>query len=205
MSAVLDRLRADPRVQFVDDERSLGNSVIVTLHYGWRFDDPGTHVFGEDTPTAALASLKSCKPCGCAECAAVVTTPAGTAKPGATMKKRKTIKTTNRRDRRQAAANLRKAKASKRRPPAPRGKRSTRKAAAAKARPLASARRTKADELADFLRVEGGRSIAAVCAEFGWLKHSARAAISRLGTDKGEKVDTTKGDNGTVYAIKAAA
>lgn len=115
------------------------------------------------------------------------------------MKNRKTTtKASDRRSVSSAAANLRKAKASKR--PASRGKQSTRKAEKPPAIP--KVKRTKADELVTFLRTEGGRSIDAVCAEFNWLPHSARAAISRLGSEKGQKVDTIKGDNGTIYAIK---
>lgn len=64
----LDRLRADHRVEIVDDERAIGNSVIITLAKGWRFRDQGEHVFGEDTPTKALRSLRRVKPCACQEC-----------------------------------------------------------------------------------------------------------------------------------------
>ena len=28
-----------PWIQFIDDERDIGNSLIVTLHKGWRFKD----------------------------------------------------------------------------------------------------------------------------------------------------------------------
>jgi hypothetical protein len=67
----LEKLKAHPRVEIVDDERSIGNSVIVTLKNGWRFNDEGEHVFGEDTPEECLAAVKSrVKPCACSECKA---------------------------------------------------------------------------------------------------------------------------------------
>ena len=69
--AALKKLEAHPRVEIVDDERSIGNSVIVTLKNGWRFNDEGEHVFGEDTPEECLAAVKSrVKPCACSECKA---------------------------------------------------------------------------------------------------------------------------------------
>jgi hypothetical protein len=67
----LTELRAHPRVEIVDDEREMGNSVIVTLNRGWRFNDDGEHVFGEDTPEECLAAVKArVKPCTCQECKA---------------------------------------------------------------------------------------------------------------------------------------
>jgi len=37
-------------IAFIDDERSLGNSIIVTLQDGWNFEDePGCGVRGFDT------------------------------------------------------------------------------------------------------------------------------------------------------------
>lgn len=60
MSSLLDKLKAHPAVAFVDDERSQGNSVIVTLKEGFEFsDDPGCGVRGEDTMTDALYSVRS--------------------------------------------------------------------------------------------------------------------------------------------------
>jgi len=51
MSKGLDKLRADPRVETVDDERGIGNSIIVTLAPGWTLNakDPHDGVFGGDT------------------------------------------------------------------------------------------------------------------------------------------------------------
>lgn len=67
----LEKLQAHPRVEIVDDERSIGNSVIVTLRNGWRFNDEGEHVFGEDTPEECLAAVETrVKPCACSECKA---------------------------------------------------------------------------------------------------------------------------------------
>lgn len=68
----LDRLRADRRVEHVDDERAIGNSIIVSLRDGWCFQEPGTHVFGEDTATAVRISMRSVKVCACAVCCAAL-------------------------------------------------------------------------------------------------------------------------------------
>ncbi len=46
----LDELRALPHVMHVDDERKIGNSLIVTLKEGWYFvNEPGCGVRGFDT------------------------------------------------------------------------------------------------------------------------------------------------------------
>lgn len=50
----LEQMRALEHVMFVDDERELGNSIIVTLAEGWFFaDDPDCGVQGFDTITDA--------------------------------------------------------------------------------------------------------------------------------------------------------
>ena len=51
MSKTLDKLRSTrPWIAHIDDERSLGNSIIVTLATGYEFaDDPGCGVQGYDT------------------------------------------------------------------------------------------------------------------------------------------------------------
>lgn len=56
----IDTLRSHPRVKWVDDERSIGNGVIVTLKAGWHFDplDYENRVQGEDTPSQALAAVR---------------------------------------------------------------------------------------------------------------------------------------------------
>ena len=56
------------RIQFWDDERNMGNGIIVTLHYGWHMGDPGCHVFGEDTVASAIKYLQFSAPCSCEEC-----------------------------------------------------------------------------------------------------------------------------------------
>lgn len=44
------KLRTNPRVEIVDDERNLGNGVIVTLRRGWTFSfGEDNRVRGEDT------------------------------------------------------------------------------------------------------------------------------------------------------------
>lgn len=55
------KLAADPRVEFVDDERDMGNAIIVTMRAGWSIDprDPHAGVFGADTIKEAWATLRS--------------------------------------------------------------------------------------------------------------------------------------------------
>lgn len=60
-----------PRVEHWDDEREIGNSLIVTLRRGWRFSsDPfiPVHVEGYDTVKAAQAGVRSALPCKCERC-----------------------------------------------------------------------------------------------------------------------------------------
>lgn len=61
MASGLDKLRADPRVEIVDDERPDGGNLIVTMHPGWTIDpmDPHHGVFGADTLTEAWRTLRS--------------------------------------------------------------------------------------------------------------------------------------------------
>jgi hypothetical protein len=49
-------------IAYIDDERDLGNSIIVTLADGWEFaDEPGCGVRGFDTMSEVKAgTLKSC-------------------------------------------------------------------------------------------------------------------------------------------------
>lgn len=54
MSRTLDEIRKRSWIHAVDDERSLGNSIIVTLANGFDFaDDPGCGVKGFDTVSEA--------------------------------------------------------------------------------------------------------------------------------------------------------
>lgn len=52
-----------------DDERAIGHSIIVTLQYGYCFDD-GEHVRGFDTVSEARweCALKRLASCSCEEC-----------------------------------------------------------------------------------------------------------------------------------------
>jgi hypothetical protein len=56
------------KIEYWDDERSLGNSLIVTLVAGWRFDDFGEHVRGFDTQREALIDVRAAKRCDCSQC-----------------------------------------------------------------------------------------------------------------------------------------
>jgi hypothetical protein len=60
MASVLETLKAHPRVAIVDDERAIGNGVIVELAAGFSFDpvDPENRVSGEDTPSKMLAAVR---------------------------------------------------------------------------------------------------------------------------------------------------
>ena len=61
--SVLDRLRSHIKVEIVDDERSVGNGVIVTLKQGWTWDAiQDNRVSAEDTPSQALATLRLAVP-----------------------------------------------------------------------------------------------------------------------------------------------
>ena len=61
--STLDRLRRHPRVELVDDERSIGNGLLVTLRQGWTFDPSADNrVSGHDTVSQALAEVRAAKP-----------------------------------------------------------------------------------------------------------------------------------------------
>lgn len=56
------------KVMFWDDERSIGNSLIVTLNKGWRFEERGEHVRGFDTVREAKQEVRGSQPCDCSDC-----------------------------------------------------------------------------------------------------------------------------------------
>jgi hypothetical protein len=55
----MTKLSRHSRVEIVDDERSIGNSIIITLKQGWTFE-PGidNRVGGADTMKDALALVR---------------------------------------------------------------------------------------------------------------------------------------------------
>ena len=55
-------------IEFWDDERSIGNSLIVTLKKGLRFEERGEHVRGFDTKRQAMSEVRNAQPCDCKEC-----------------------------------------------------------------------------------------------------------------------------------------
>lgn len=61
------------KVQFWDDERAIGNNLIVTLNYGWRFGETGEHVRGFDSEKEARQAVKSAAVCNCSECTGFAT------------------------------------------------------------------------------------------------------------------------------------
>ncbi len=56
------------RVEHWDDERSIGNSLIVTLKWGWSFYQWHEGVMGFDTVAEAKEAVKFALPCKCGEC-----------------------------------------------------------------------------------------------------------------------------------------
>lgn len=70
MSKTLQKLRRDPRVSYIDDERDIGNSIIITL-FDHRFDESPIayhHVKGVDTVKEAVYAVRDTVPCDCATC-----------------------------------------------------------------------------------------------------------------------------------------
>jgi len=60
------------KVEFWDDERKLGNSLIVTLVRGWKFNEDVMaveHVLGFDTKAEALNAVRASVQCDCKDCA----------------------------------------------------------------------------------------------------------------------------------------
>ena len=56
------------KILYWDDERDIGNGIIVTVK-GITLDPMSpTHVFGEDTVAEIKSTLESCYPCDCQEC-----------------------------------------------------------------------------------------------------------------------------------------
>lgn len=58
----------DPRIEHWDDERGLGNSLVVTLKVGWRFEEQGEHVRGFDTEREAMDEVCGAQRCFCETC-----------------------------------------------------------------------------------------------------------------------------------------
>jgi hypothetical protein len=56
------------KIKHFDDERSIGNSLIITLQYGYYFTYPSEHVRGFDSLKEAKQAVKECKPCSCSIC-----------------------------------------------------------------------------------------------------------------------------------------
>ena len=54
----IDRIKADPRVADVSDERDMGDGYWVYLKPGWRWVEDCLHAIHEDTPSACLRELR---------------------------------------------------------------------------------------------------------------------------------------------------
>ena len=62
----IDRLKADPRVHSVSDERGSGDGYWVILNTGFSADD--CHALHEDSPSACLKAMRYVCPCDCEDC-----------------------------------------------------------------------------------------------------------------------------------------
>ncbi len=60
-----------------DDERKIGNSLIITLKDGWCFGTSGHHVEGFDTKADARRAIRNTKECRCASCITATSTRTG--------------------------------------------------------------------------------------------------------------------------------
>ena len=59
MASLIQTLRTHKAVAYVDDERNIGNSIIITLNDGYEFgDDPGCGVRGVDTLKEGLQAVR---------------------------------------------------------------------------------------------------------------------------------------------------
>ncbi len=59
------------KILFLDDEREIGNSIIVTLKYGWEFGTDSLaseHVRGFDTLKEVEEAVNDAIPCVCESC-----------------------------------------------------------------------------------------------------------------------------------------
>ena len=61
------------KVLYWDDERNIGNSIIINLNHGFKFNhdvhaENATHVMGFDTIKETVTELRSVIKCSCKEC-----------------------------------------------------------------------------------------------------------------------------------------
>lgn len=59
-----------PAIDHWDDERHIGNGIIITLKSGyyWSHDSHGLHVMGFDTVQEAIENLPAIEKCDCSLC-----------------------------------------------------------------------------------------------------------------------------------------
>ena len=63
VSRGIERLRRHPRVELVDDEREIGNGIIVQLRAGWTFDQlEDNRIAGADSVPEARRLVASAHP-----------------------------------------------------------------------------------------------------------------------------------------------
>jgi hypothetical protein len=64
MSKVIDKIKSDPRVESVSDERIFGDGFWVYLKTGFACD-PETHCIHEDSPSECWSRFKEIHSCEC--------------------------------------------------------------------------------------------------------------------------------------------
>jgi hypothetical protein len=66
----IERIRSDPRVRDISDERHgwNDNGFWVYLKNGFCWDDQGLHIIHEPSPSACRRLFREIRPCTCAEC-----------------------------------------------------------------------------------------------------------------------------------------
>lgn len=57
-----------PRLLHWDDERNIGNCILLTLAYGWRSPSSESHTIAADNIKDAVSELRTTEPCSCDEC-----------------------------------------------------------------------------------------------------------------------------------------
>jgi hypothetical protein len=63
------RLRAHPRVWFVDGRDQGFEDWFITLRAGWHYEgDPGSHAYGFTTLREALVAVERSESCDCEQC-----------------------------------------------------------------------------------------------------------------------------------------
>lgn len=68
MNKTILKLKSDPRVEEISDERSAGDGFWVYLKSGFYGYEEGSHIIHEDSPSECLKFMRDVRPCKCNEC-----------------------------------------------------------------------------------------------------------------------------------------